>query len=209
MRLRLLLASFAAVAMCAGIAVQPQAAEAQQRDWTKTIVQTLEGGYRMGNPAAPVTLIEYGSLTCSHCAHFAEEGMPAILAQVRSGRINFEFRNFVLNPVDVAATLLSRCVSPANYFRATDRIYGAQTQWLTQVTSLTPEQQKAVATLPPLERPVRLAQLSGLTALAQQDGLTPAKAAACLKDEAAVHRLVQIREAGTKNHQVEGTPSSS
>ena len=69
----------------------------------------------MGNPDAPVKLVEYGSLTCPHCADFAAAGDASRWSRnyVRSGRVSFEYRNFVLNGIDVAATLLARCAAPA------------------------------------------------------------------------------------------------
>ncbi|HEX2762279.1 MAG TPA: thioredoxin domain-containing protein, partial [Allosphingosinicella sp.] len=49
------------------------------RDWTRTVVATPEGGFRMGNPAARVKLVEYGSLTCGHCAAFSRAGVGTLL----------------------------------------------------------------------------------------------------------------------------------
>ena len=65
-------------------------------DWTKMVTQTPEGGFLMGNPQADVKLIEYGSMTCPHCAEFAEKDAPALIDKyVKSGRVSFEYRNFV------------------------------------------------------------------------------------------------------------------
>ena len=55
---------------------------------------TPEGGFRMGNPAAPIKLVEYGSLACPHCRHFEETGYkPLLQTYVRTGRVSYEFRN--------------------------------------------------------------------------------------------------------------------
>ena len=51
----------------------------QAHDWTRIVAMTAEGGFRMGNPAAPVKLIEYGSLACPHCRHFEETGYKPLL----------------------------------------------------------------------------------------------------------------------------------
>jgi protein-disulfide isomerase len=81
-----------AVAAQAAAAPKRSAAPAA-RDWTRTVSATPEGGYRVGNPAAAVKLVEYGSLTCNHCATFAKEGMPPLLSRhVRTGRVSYEFR---------------------------------------------------------------------------------------------------------------------
>ena len=58
-------------------------------DWTETVAATPEGGFRMGNPEAPVKLVEYASITCPHCAEFAEQGTSALRDQyVKSGRVS-------------------------------------------------------------------------------------------------------------------------
>ena len=79
MRLRLLAAAALLAVSATAVPVQPAPAQAQ-RDWTRVVAQTPEGGYRMGNPNAPVKLVEYLSLTCSHCAHFSEQGAPRLIA---------------------------------------------------------------------------------------------------------------------------------
>ena len=79
------------------------------QSWADMVLKTPEGGYRMGNPAAPIKLVEYGSLTCPHCAEVAEKGSAELRDQyVASGRVSFEFRNFVRDPVDLAAAMLTR-----------------------------------------------------------------------------------------------------
>ena len=76
-----------------------------RRDWTRTVVATPEGGFRMGNPNAPVKLVEYGSLTCRHCADFApgRDAAAGRHAMSASGKVSYEYRNFILNGLDVAA----------------------------------------------------------------------------------------------------------
>ncbi len=82
------------------------------------MARTPEGGFRMGNPAASVKLIEYFSTTCPHCAHFAAEGTPVLVRNyVRTGRVSLEYRNYVLNGLDVAASFISRCAAPRGLFR--------------------------------------------------------------------------------------------
>ena len=206
MRARLLLAALALVAPT-GVAVA-QATPAAQRDWTRTVAKTPEGGFRVGNPDAPVKLIEYGSMTCSHCAEFAEQGVPKLLQNhVRSGRVSFEFRNFVLNSYDLTASLLSRCAGPANFFSVTDAMFAAQAQWLARYTGLSEAAQKGIAAAPEAERPWRVATLGGLDAFAAKGGVTAARAKACLADKAGIAQLVELRRAAQAQHQVSGTPT--
>src|SRR5687768_7876747 len=92
-------------------------------DWSQTVTQTQEGGYLMGNPDAPVKLIEYASLTCPHCKSFAEEATASLRdTYVRSGQVSWEFRNFLLGAPDVALSMLSRCQPPAAFFRTIDQV---------------------------------------------------------------------------------------
>lgn len=176
------------------------------RDWTKTIVQTPEGGYRMGNPAAPVKLIEYGSLTCPHCAHFSASAKAPLEAKVRSGKVSFEFRNFVLNGIDVTATLLSRCATPANYFRLTESLYAAQPQWVGRISGLPQSEKDKLKALPENERLGRLADIGGLTQIAGRAGVTSQQAKACLADPAGLARLEKMADAASAQG-VTGTPT--
>lgn len=178
-----------------------------QRDWSRTIVATPEGGFRMGNPAARVKLVEYGSLTCGHCAHFAQTGMPALVANhVRSGKVSYEFRNFILNGTDVMASLLARCVPAPSFFRFVDRLYATQPTWIGKVNSLPQSEKARLNALPDSQRLGALAQATGLTALAAQFGLPAPKARACLTDQAGLDRLNAIAQAAERQG-VEGTPT--
>ena len=79
-------------------------------DWSSIVSKTAEGGFIMGNPNAKVKLVEFGSLTCPHCAEFEEKGGNALIENyVKKGLVSWEFRNFVRDPVDMTATLLARC----------------------------------------------------------------------------------------------------
>ena len=181
---------------------------AAQRDWSKAITATADGGYRIGNPAAAVKLVEYGSLTCSHCATFAEVGVPQLLSKyVRSGRVSFEFRNFVRDPADMAAALLSRCVAPARYFSLTDRYFRSQTQWMGRIQAMSEAQLAEIAALSPHQQLPRFAALGGLEAIAAQDGVAAARAPACLTDQKATARLVAMRKVAIEQHGLKGTPT--
>lgn len=188
------------------LAGAPAALAAPARDWTRTVVQTPEGGFLMGNPAAKVKLVEYGSLTCPHCASFSAASKAGIAARVRSGRMSFEFRNLVLNGVDLAATLLARCGGTTGFFRLTEAFYAAQPRWIGRFSGLTDAQKAALQALPGSQQPARVAQLGGLTELAAASGLPQARANACLADEAAVQRIGRMVQAASALG-IQGTPS--
>lgn len=197
----------AAAALAIVAVAAPSAAQQAQRDWTRQVAATAEGGFRMGNPDAPLKLVEYGSLTCDHCATFAREGMPGLMPLVRSGRLSFEFRNFVRDPVDLTAAALSRCAGPAQFFPLTDRLFASQGQWLGRYQAMTDAQASALSELAPGARMARLAAIGGLDAAAAGHGLPAAKAQACLADEAGLKRLAEMRRVASEKHQIQGTPS--
>ncbi|HEY0414335.1 MAG TPA: thioredoxin domain-containing protein [Allosphingosinicella sp.] len=176
------------------------------RDWSRAVVATPEGGFRMGNPAAPVKLVEYGSLTCPHCAAFAREGAPPLVARyVRTGKVSYEFRNYILNGVDVTATLLARCAG-SNFFRMADRLYATQPEWMDRIAGLSNAEKDQLKALPEGQRLLRLAEIGGLTQLAGRYGVAPARARRCLADPAGMARLGKIYEAANAAG-VQGTPT--
>ena len=167
---------------------------------------TPEGGFRMGNPNAAVKVVEYGSLTCSHCADFSESAKGKIAERVRAGKVSFEFRNFVLNGVDAAATLVARCAAPAQFFPFVERVYSAQGEWIGKFSGLTAEQKQQIQALPEAQRLGGVADAAGITQLAAQSGIPAAKAKACLADPAGLKRIGEIYEAAAKLG-VQGTPT--
>ena len=211
----LIAAALAAGSMTAAsiAAAPPQKASAQRkapaaRDWARTVVRTPEGGFRMGNPAARLKLIEYGSLTCPHCAHFAQEGTPALIRNyVKTGKLSFEYRNHVRNSYDMAGALLANCASPANFFPFAERLYATQGQWMPRLQAITPEQSAAFGKLPMPNQLVRYAAIAGFDTMAAKAGIPAAKARQCLTDQKAIDRQVAMGETAHNVHGIHGTPS--
>ena len=176
-------------------------------DWSKTVVATPEGGFQMGNPDAAVKLIEYGSMTCPHCAEFEEEGMPALVENyVKKGLVSFEFRNFVRDRVDLAASLLARCGGKDRFFPLTKAIFADQKTWFQRVID-NPQAEQAASSLPPSQIFVELAKVAGLQEWAAQRGLPSAQANACLANENEQNRLVQLQTDAVATYNVPGTPA--
>ena len=119
-------------------------------DWTEAVAPTGAGGYVMGNPDAKVKLIEYGSLTCPHCAEFDEKGVPGLLANyVKDGKVSWEFRNFVRDPFDLSASLVARCSGEKSVFGMTRALYAAQRDWIAKLQAVPPAQLETLSKLPP------------------------------------------------------------
>ncbi len=202
-------AMMAALAAAMAFTFPAVSAEAQQRraaaqDWTRTVVATPEGGYRMGNPNAEIRIVEFLSLTCPHCRDFAVTGMPQLMPQIRSGRVSIEYRNFVLNQLDLAAAMLSRCAPTARYFALSDAILAGQDAWVPRVSNMIDESATTPASA--MQHLGRVVSTSGLDQLAQRHGITPARASACMADQRGLDRLIAMRQAGEALG-VGGTPS--
>ena len=89
----------------------------------------VEGDVTLGSPKAKVQLVEYASLSCSHCAHFNNDVFPAIKAKyVDTGKVRYVFREFLTEPYQFAAAgyLLARRVGPAKYLQVVDTIFRQQ-----------------------------------------------------------------------------------
>ena len=84
----------------------------------------------LGNPKAPVTLIEYASVTCPHCAKWNAETFPAFKTKyVDTGKVHYVFRETLIHPeYDVIGYRLARCSGPKNYFHVIDAIMRSQDQ---------------------------------------------------------------------------------
>src|SRR3982751_2719257 len=131
-------------------------------DWTKVVTPTPAGGFMMGNPVAKVHLIEYGSLTCPHCQRFDESGVtPLVNTYVKSGQVSYEFRNYVRDPIDLAASLIARCNGPAGFFPLARALYKDQANWMAKVQAAQPAQLQALQNLPPNQIGLATAKVVG------------------------------------------------
>jgi protein-disulfide isomerase len=178
-------------------------------DWTTTVTATLEGGYRMGNPSARVKLVEYGSMTCPHCARFDESGVPNLISQyVKTGKVSYEFRNYVRDALDVTASLLARCNGARSFFPVTRALFKSQQDWESKVDQVPGDQLKAWDDLPNNRKFLAVAKGIGLQQLAAQHGVPATRSSQCLANESSIDRLVQMTgEATTRFPDFKGTPS--
>jgi protein-disulfide isomerase len=207
-RLSLLALAAAALVAAAPLPFAAGAASAQaQRDWSRTIVATPEGGFRMGNPNAALKLVEYVSLTCPHCRNFAEAGAPALVRDhVASGRVSFEIRPFPLDIVAATGAQLNRCAAPARAFALNDAILSGQPQIFSRLDALAEADIAAIEALAPAGQRQRIAAATGIEAIAAAHGLGAAQVRACLADEAGAARIDSIK-AEAERIGIAGTPS--
>jgi protein-disulfide isomerase len=185
-----------------------QQVQAPNGDWTQTVEETAEGGFRMGNPNAKVKLVEYGSLGCGHCATFSEEATPKLRdTYVKSGQVSWEFRPYLLFPTDPAVSQLLKCQGPAPFFRSLDTLYAEQSDWLGKLQSLSSEQQQQLQSMPPAQRSAVLVQAMGLDQFFRQRGMPEARINSCLADAAGMEALANATKRATEQEGVTGTPT--
>lgn len=176
-------------------------------DWTQMVSQTPEGGYRIGNPNAPVKLVEYASLTCPHCRTFSAEATEALRdTYVRSGQVSWEFRNFLLGAPDVALSLLARCQPDAAFFRTVEQIYAQQSEFIAAIDE---SEAQRIGALPPEQQIPPLARAMDLESFFARRGMPAARFNQCVGNQTAVRQLTDLtnQAAAPGPNQVTGTPT--
>jgi protein-disulfide isomerase len=139
----------------------------------------------IGSPSAPITVVQYASLTCHHCMNFHVETWPAFREKyVDSGRVRFVVREFPLDPLAMAGFMLARCSGDDKWYNVLDALYRTQETW---AHAPNPE--------------IALAQTM------QQTGMGKDKFEACLRDETLFSALKDVRDRASKVFKVNSTPT--
>lgn len=178
-------------------------------DWSTVVNQTPAGGFLMGNPQAKVQLIEFGSMTCPHCREFDEQGVGPLIEQyVKTGKVGYEFRNYVRDPFDLAASLIARCNGAKSFFPLERALYHDQPNWIGKLQAVPQAQMEALQSMPANQQFQEVAKLAGFQDWAAARGVPHAKTAQCLADQKAIDQLVQMTgDATTQFPEFQGTPS--
>jgi protein-disulfide isomerase len=138
----------------------------------------------MGAANAPVTIIEYASMTCPHCAHFHETTYPEMKKKyVDTGKARFIFREFPLDPLAAAGFMLARCAGKDKYFPLIETLFQQQRDWVVQ-------------------KP-----LAPLLAIAKQAGFTQQTFEACLANQQVLDGIEAMRSRGADKLGVNSTPT--
>jgi len=141
----------------------------------------------MGNPEAPVTIIEYASLTCPHCADFHTDTLPQLKKEwIETGRAKLVYRDFPTSPVALAvyAAMVARCAPEDRYFKFLEVFYKQQRNW-----TGSPDPVKALAQL------------------ARLGGMSQADFDACTQNEALFTGIRERALDGQMEFDIENTPS--
>ena len=139
----------------------------------------------IGKADAPVTIVEYMSMTCPHCAAFHRETFDAIKEKyVDTGKVRFILREFPLDNKAVAAIMLARCAPEGQYFPLVSALFKSQITW-------------AAAD----DARAALLQMSKLA------GFTQESFEACLTNQKLLDDVIKVRELGSKDFGVDSTPT--
>jgi protein-disulfide isomerase len=139
----------------------------------------------LGNPDAPITIIEYASMTCPHCAHFENDVLPELKKKwIDTGKVKLVFRDFPLDEPALRAAMVARCAPPDRFYAYIDTFFTAQEKWVTA-----PDYREALA---------RLVKLGGMG----KDEFDT-----CLKNTALENKIVEGRLIASKELDVNSTPT--
>lgn len=176
--------------------------------WRDTVAVTEAGGHLVGNPDAPIKLVEYGSLTCPTCAAFAMEGIEPLLTNyVDSGRVSFELRNFAVHgPVDIVLARMARCGAPEAVVPLSDQVWH-NVQALTEPLQANQAAAEQAMSLPMEQRFAALAQVGGFYDFFASRGVSEDQAKACLADVPSLETLANQTETYANEDKVTGTPT--
>ena len=142
------------------------------------------GDVWLGSPDAKVSIVEYASMTCSHCAHFHETTWPELKKKyVDTGKVRFTLREFPLDPLATAGFMLARCNGNDKFYPMTDLLFAQQRNWAFT------------------DKPV-----DALSSLVKQAGFTQESFEACLKRQDIYDAVTVVKDGGAKAG-VDSTPT--
>jgi protein-disulfide isomerase len=141
----------------------------------------------LGPASASVTIVEYASMTCPHCAAFDEAVFPKIKsAYIDTGKVRYVFREFPLDIKAAAGSMLARCIAKddaGKYFAVVDMLFRQQNEWVTKNTTET------------------------LTRIGKQAGLSQQAVEACLKDQSLLDKIAADQKYASEMLKVDSTPT--
>ncbi len=139
----------------------------------------------MGKADAPVTIIEYASMTCSHCAAFNAETFPELKSKyIDTGKVRYILREFPLDPLATAGFMLARCAGPEKRNAMVDLLFAQQKNW--------------AFTQKPIE---------ALANLVKQTGMSQETFESCLKDQALYDKVNDVRNRASEKFGINATPT--
>ena len=176
-------------------------------EWRTTAVMTEEGGTLVGNPDAPLKLVEYGSLTCPTCARFSMEGGEPLLEYVDSGVVSFELRQFAVHgPLDLLLQRMTQCGPVEAVIPLSDQV------WANYETIMQPIQANQAAFEAAMQRPMEerfvvAAEQMGYLDFFAARGISEDQGRQCLADVAALEDMANYTQRYSSKFDITGTPT--
>lgn len=185
----------------------PAVAPPAGQSWADVVTITPEGGYMVGNPDAPLKLVEYASHTCGVCANFAKTGKPVIKDKyIPTGVVAFEQREVFLNYLDVMFAGLAQCGTKEQMQPLSDQVWQNLDEVFAGIQG-NPQAMEASKSLPMDQRFAVLAQSTGVLEFFAARGLSADQGRACLSDAAKIEALVKNTQAMAEKDKITGTPT--
>ncbi len=182
-------------------------AAAPAQNWNAVVARTAAPGHLLGNPAAPVKLVEYASYTCPHCAEFQVQGeAPLRLKYIRSGKVSLEVRPLLRDPVDATVALLAFC-GPKDKFPINHSMFmRSQLQWIRPMVTSTEAQRVRWSTGSRVQRARAIAADFHFYEMMATRGYDRVAVDRCLADDALADRMAKATDAAV-NSGVDHTPT--
>ena len=159
--------------------------QAQNVDKAELVKPGPLGEKILGQENAPVTIIEYASLTCPHCANFHRDTLPELKAKyIDTGKARIIMREFPLDQLAWAGFMIARCSEESKYFALLNVLYQQQGTWARSQDPATE-----------------------LFKIAKQTGMTKDQFDACLKDEKLAKGIMAVKDKASENFGVQSTPT--
>ncbi|WP_338466517.1 thioredoxin domain-containing protein [Novosphingobium sp. ZN18A2] len=159
-------------------------------NWNATVAKTDHDSYVLGNPEAPIKLVEFISYTCPHCAHFEEQSdAPLRIGMIAKGTGSIEVRSFLRNPIDLTVTMLAHCGKPSQFFMNHEMFLRRQQSWIQPMIGSSPSQQKRWTNPDLVTRNRYIATDFGLYEMMSERGYNRVEIDRCLADSALAKRL--------------------
>jgi protein-disulfide isomerase len=143
-----------------------------------------DGDVVLGSEKAPVTIIEYASMTCPHCAHFSATTFPELQKRyIDTGKVRFIFREFPLDALAAAGFMLARCAGKDKFMPIVETLFAKQADWVVRE---------------PIEP---------LKSIAKQFGFTEESFNQCLANQKVLNAIEEVRDRAVKKLGVNSTPT--
>jgi len=164
--------------------IKPAKADTPEPDQAELAKAGPEGDIILGSDKAPVTIIEYASMTCPHCAHFSKDTFPELQKRyIDTGKVRYIFREFPLDPLAAAGFMLARCAGKDKFMPVVETLFAKQPEWMVQ-------------------KPVE-----PLKAIAKQFGFTEQSFDQCLANQHVLDGIQEVRDRAAEKLGINSVPT--